>query len=1647
MGCHVQGAGRAGLGVVLAVCVVLAGSTVSASAADGGGGSGSVSPVVGGFGLGDGVEGLIDERVGSLSLDLLTAGLGLRWDSRAVGADRVGFGAGWVIAGLGDVEVIGGVKVHPASGRVYDADASAPSGMAGYLLGDVVFSQTGGMLPGRPDGLVGDREYGFVLSQTGGTIGYFSATGDPLTQVDGLGNRSDWDFAPDGSHRLVRMVDTVGVVTRVDWSDPPAARVTRAAGASAGAAVVSGVVELDGGQVTAVVDAVGGRVTVGYDPRGLISRIAGVSGAVDEVSWQTLADGSTAVDRVRVVDGLTGAVLSEREWDALSGEASGWPTYAGEGDVFSSGDSGFRYRTVLSDGATRVISEYNSTHLLIDRSVEVTTANGPVVLQEQTFEYPETAGGTVPAPWALPEQFNRPTHTNVVFRDGAGRERITSGEYAFDRYGKVTSQTSADGTITDTVYDDSVATGAALPVGLPLSETVTTKDGLVSQTRYEMNGERTAPVAVETFSGTTTGELSRTGRVEYTVQADGFISAERVFGQGGAGTRVVTTHRKDVDLDAGTTTLVDTVAAGTDLAVSTSRVTDLLTGQTVSQTDSVGNTVTNSYDAAGRVTGQTDAAGNTTATRHLTMQDDGVNATVVASPDGVVTTTEADVLGRVVKVTDNLKDGSPVEGFIRVVESRAHPDPGTVKITDAWGAVTVTKQDVFGREIETAASTGLTKITRYDDVAHTVTTGLSPTGNIADAEQTTTQVLDAAGRVAQTSGTRADARPVPTITSTFDGLGRQSATTDGTIRTEVQRDLFGNPTTTVTKAGSGLPLVAARQFDQFGTSVEKTLREGDQSRSGGTRTLNVRGEILSETDQNGSATTYQYTPDGLVAKAVTGYGQVTTNTYDAVTRALVETVTTSPIGEQVRTGFQNDPVSGNLLAVFDPADRAGTEITFTYDAFRNSTSTTYPDGKRLTHTYDGNGRKATTTDIAGNTTSYTYDRAGLLTSAAQTDAAGAEIGAVRYEYDAFARVSELSRGNGVSTRYTYTSSDQIATETTTGPDGSAQDARAYTYDTRGNLTSRTDTITDLDPVEGAAATTSTVTAYEYDGRDRLTRSTVRNGDTADAPVASETSYLVTVSGDIFQETVTTSDPDTGAKATTVREFGYTPTGEIATLTTTAPDGSTATVAPTYDAAGNLTDAIDGTHYTYNAANQPVRETSPTGESITTGYWATGQRAQLSSTDAVNVSGRAQFYWDDTTMVNDTHTLDNTPTGTASYLIGATRHARTTTTSPASASTRYYTQDRHGNTTALTAEDGAPTTRYTYTDYGTPTTTSTDPGAGAREGWVGNPSYQPFQYAGEHTTPTGRQHHQARTYDPATTRFTTKDSAKLHNTYNYANLNPIMMIDPTGNTAELGELFDATMLGAGILLVMFTVGAAIFTEGASLGAMGIVSLIADAATTGVAATLVAHQFNSLELAPETVRGLRVVEAVVGFATIGLGVAVAKSSLTTIAKVIDDVQQDRRLMRQAFRVLEPDAFVRYADQDITESMVRSASSQSGNGLPKEITEKIRDLARLTMAQLRSLAKARLIVAQYAKTYETTGSLGMRLPRSWLSKLGSVKLPAQLRLSPFLRTFSDDATEAWERVEQEILRRTKGRRYGADPTDVSINSGSSRASEDAF
>jgi RHS repeat-associated protein len=429
------------------------------------------SPVVGGFGLGDGLEAMVDERDGAAQLQLSAGALQLTWDSRRAGFDRNGFGPGWGI-GLAGIDTEGGLRVYPTSGGAFEVDASHPSGLLGFGTHDVTFRVASGMTEGGT--------YDYVLRELGGTTTYFSAAGDPVERVTATGQRTRWEWDDAVPHRLLAAVDADDVRTELEWSANGV--VTVHVGANLGSGPQQWRVDVDEAATT-VTDPVGSTTAVLHDANGLLRRVDAPTGASTELTWHHDDDRAARIDAIRTFDG-TGAETSVRRW-AIEGAASpsGWPAADPESGISATG-----YETVLTDDATRVVSSYNALSLLTERRTEISTASGSQVIQDTTYTYPEAAGS---ASADLPAQFNRPTSTSITHHDAAGQQRTVTEAFVFDELGRMTH--AYDGTTY--AYD---------PLNRPISQT--TLEGNTIATEYWADGSRKS---LQTT--TIDGEIGTTG--------------------------------------------------------------------------------------------------------------------------------------------------------------------------------------------------------------------------------------------------------------------------------------------------------------------------------------------------------------------------------------------------------------------------------------------------------------------------------------------------------------------------------------------------------------------------------------------------------------------------------------------------------------------------------------------------------------------------------------------------------------------------------------------------------------------------------------------------------------------------------------------------------------------------------------------------------------------------------------------------------------------------------------------------------------------------------------------------------------------------------------------------------------------------------
>ncbi|MFF7183475.1 RHS repeat-associated core domain-containing protein [Streptomyces sp. NPDC008121] len=1300
-------------------------------------------------------------------------------------------------------------------------------------------------------------------------------------------------------------------------------------------------------------------------PGWLLTGVEAPAGAVTRIGYSQ-PHGFPVASSLKVTDSEGRDLTPERTFSlGAEGEYAGHD-FTGRGQypsadaLFDSADADYRYVTELSDGRSTVRSVYNSLHLLKERTASLNVNGEPVPVRSQSLVYEgERDNGHVPPPAsALPANYGRPVKATVTVHDPAtGKSRTTTETARFDEHGREVERTYVTGATTVTAYDptaldaadagqngdgsqdgDSGQDGgegsAPAGFGLAVRVTVTGHDGAETITENTLTTDRRS-IAAAKQSVKNTGDKEPSARTvtAFQVNGHGEITSKTVTWAEGAKPEgvqgpdeVTETYESAVDTAAHTRTDTVKTAAG-----ASNQVTDLVTGQVIRATDTEGRTAETVYDQAARpviqkMPGGPDGEGLLTTTAYTPR------TTTVSTPgqDGKqhVTLEHRDLLGRAVKQTDNIRDGELTsDPAARTLRSVEFEDQGrTAKVTDQAGRTTLTTSDDLGRPVRTTAPNGMTQLTVYADAAtagtSTVTTLTLPAGETdpAKAIVTATETLDQAERPVAAGSAFADGTEQTGTSRTYDSLGRTAEAVSGEVAARPAYGKAGAADTTTltpknTESFPGEPVTATSPRDLTGAPVVKTLTPGQDSdgaggRSGMTLVRDAAGRVTEERRPDGTRTAFTYTPSGQVAASVSPSGIRTAYQYDGVTGQILEVTLTSADGKtEEKTGYTYDPHTGAVTEVFNPGDKAGTLISYRYDADGNTTEVAYPEGKTVRQEYGDNGLLEKTTDTAGLTTFYTYNPDGTLREAVQherDDTTSPVRASVAYTYDGLGRINRTDRGNGVVTDVQFTGASQIRHEKTTR-DGEVITEAAYTYDTHNNLTQRTDTRPEAGPGGAPGPAVSTTTRYTYDAYNRLTGSEVSS---ADGRKLTTTRYELNVSGDIVRTEVT-AHAGQQAGQTTVTESSIDSAGRLTALTVNARQH-----AQTFSTEGNLLTGHDGTVWTYSLHGKPATMTAPDGTTTRYTYWADGTRATTtrtpatapdhSSSDSGTDSSAAQeqtthfYYTPAGTILNDAHTtstesqLPGAEAGqapaaehpesssrqiTASYLLAGTRHARTLTgtgaDTAAATGAGYLISDRHGSTTALTtSHDGSLSQAWQYSDYGEPAHPDGLPLAGGPQSGVpAGAARNPFTYAGEYTSPDGTQYLKTRLYDPATGRFTTPDRAPQHNRYQAFGTNPVTSIDPEGTTEipDWGSwLIMGLTLAAGIITTAISLGTA---AGPAALAVTIAGAVLDLASYTLDATALATGRSQID------DPLNIASLTLGAAGITTGIAGAVGGLLT------------------------------------------------------------------------------------------------------------------------------------------------------------------------
>ncbi len=356
-------------------------------------------------------------------------------------------------------------------------------------------------------------------------------------------------------------------------------------------------------------------------------------------------------------------------------------------------------------------------------------------------------------------------------------------------------------------------------------------------------------------------------------------------------------------------------------------------------------------------------------------------------------------------------------------------------------------------------------------------------------------------------------------------------------------------------------------------------------------TYDSEGRVTSQINETGGKISLQYGNGKTVATDANG--NRTVYEYDGAYRT---TAIRYPDGTVLKRAYRN----GWMVK---ETDRAGVEMTFTYDGRGNITK---KEGAGITtrYAYDKKNHLTSVTDACGNTTRAEYDSAGNLTKL--TDGEG---NVTAFAYDGRNRPVKKTDGNGNVETYVYSGS--YLTETRVN--GRVTDR--FAYDTMGQLKSHRD---------GAGNTT----AYTYD---LLLRNTsIRQPEGGTITISYGKTGLVESIRDA-RGGITAYTYDKGNNITSVTDacgnrYEYTYDANENRLSEKDPEGNV--TAYSYDAMDRLvkkTDALGGSYaYAYDNHDNIISITDPLKNKQSLTYDAYyGQL--LSHTDEEGI--RTEFVYD------------------------------------------------------------------------------------------------------------------------------------------------------------------------------------------------------------------------------------------------------------------------------------------------------------------------------------------------------------------------------------------------------------------------------------
>jgi RHS repeat-associated protein len=729
--------------------------------------------------------------------------------------------------------------------------------------------------------------------------------------------------------------------------------------------------------------------------------------------------------------------------------------------------------------------------------------------------------------------------------------------------------------------------------------------------------------------------------------------------------------------------------------------------------------------------------------------------------------------------------------------------------TDGLGRTTTKTYNSFSKPLTVTDPLGVTTTNTYTGTGDLRTTSRPLVGTIQTA--TTTYVYGDAtyiGDVTQVTDPDTNA-----WTYTFDTNGMRVSVLDplGNLTT-YGFDTIGRMTSMVTPKGNvagGIPTdyTWSYGYDPFGnrTSVIDPLnnrtvyhydanqnldRMTDPNLNITTNVYNFANELIQvkRADTPQTILVTDYNPDGTVLAQKDGNGYaIQTFAYDGLAHVSASTDALNNVTTYVYNAY------GNMISKQDPGGNCGATpalscTKFTYDAGNQLTSITYSDGVTpnvSAITYDADGQRTRVTDgtgssswgwdslhrmvsyINGNGTQVTwaYNLRNLPTTITYPGSLNVTRG-----YDAAARWTSVQDWNTNLTTFGYDENSNLTTETL--PTASAV-VDTFSFD-------RADKMIGMSSAQGTTNLFSAI--YTRDAATQLT---------SDSSVAATTNnykytplnqlcYAGSVSSTACSAPPTGSIPYKYDAADNLIQVGTTQQvfNNAHQLCWTASTSGTCATPPTgatryqYDNRGNRTsvtpDIGPAQTLSYDQANRLTKYAAASTTSY--GYNADGLRMckySGSSPQPCQATGNTQYVWN----VAASHPL-LLQDGTTAYIYGP---GGLPLEQVSGSATYWFHHDQLGSTRVITDSTGTVQATYTYNPYGN------------LVGITGTITI-PFRFTGQYQdTESGFYYLRARSYDPVTGQFTTRDPMLMITwaAYAYIQNNPFAAADPTGLFGALG----------------------------------------------------------------------------------------------------------------------------------------------------------------------------------------------------------------------------------------------------------------------